>query len=77
MESIILSDKLQKEIISEIQEKTAEFRLPKKVIEHLNNLYSKIWCNASYDPDNKETQIFSKKLLPDIEALNDIFKFKR
>lgn len=48
-----------------------------KIKELLNKLYSDIWIEACYDPDNDETRKHARKLLPTITALNDILEFKK
>jgi hypothetical protein len=44
--------------------------------EHLNKLYSLIWIEACYDPDNEHSARFAAKCLPHIKALNVKLKFK-
>ena len=47
------------------------------VMKALNELYGKIWCEAMYDPQNTATQAFADTLLPHIEKLNAIIRFKK
>ena len=47
------------------------------VMKALNDLYSKIWCEAMYDPLNDSTRKFAQELLPHIEKLNAIVRFKK
>lgn len=43
----------------------------------LKDLADKIWCEAAYDPRNASTQEFADTLLPLINKLDDIIKFKK
>ena len=43
----------------------------------LCELYGKIWCEACYDPTNRERQAFASELLPLIKQANDLLEFKR
>lgn len=47
-----------------------------KVLKLLSDLYGLIWVEAVYDPNTKETEEYSRRLLPIIQELNGILKFK-
>ena len=66
-------------ILKEIREMEAPIDLiaDKRVTKLLYDLYSKIWCEACYDPMNESSRKFAHTLLPDIQSLNDILKFKK
>ena len=49
----------------------------KEVYVLLYKLYCDIWCEACYDMTNEEYRKFALKLLPHIQRLNDILRFKR
>lgn len=42
----------------------------------LCDLYAAIWVNACYDPDNEQVEKFCVPLLPKIQRLNEILRFK-
>lgn len=48
-----------------------------KALDHMNKMYSIIWPEACYDPLDESTRKFAQELFPHIQALNEIFKFKR
>jgi hypothetical protein len=43
----------------------------------LDDLYGAIWIEAIYDARSVESQLFAKKLLPTIQKVNKILKFKK
>lgn len=48
-----------------------------EVGKNLRELYGKIWCEACYDSYDESTKKFASELLPHIQALNRILKFKQ
>jgi hypothetical protein len=63
--------------MTERTEKTVHLSTEGEVGELLCALYRDIWIEAHYDPDNERTEKYAKKLLPAIQRLNKILKFKR
>lgn len=47
------------------------------VMASLNALYGVIWTEACYDADTESTQKMCRRLLPHIQKLNEILRFKR
>lgn len=43
----------------------------------LHDLYSMIYIEAKYDPYSEETEKYANRLLPGIQRLNEILKFKK
>lgn len=43
----------------------------------LNAMYGTIWTEACYDAETESTQTMCRSLLPHIETLNRIMRFKR
>ena len=49
----------------------------KEAFKLLHDLYGEIWCEACYDPTNKQYQEFANKLLPYISKANKLLGFKK
>jgi hypothetical protein len=47
------------------------------LMKALCELYGQIWCEACYDATNEQMEKFARRLLPHIEAVNAILKFKK
>lgn len=47
------------------------------VMSSLNSLYGVIWTEACYDADTESTQKLCRRLLPDIQKLNEILAFNK
>lgn len=55
---------------------TKTVELEQEARTELYALYQKIWCESSYNPSNEETRKFAQELLPHIQALNKLWRFK-
>lgn len=49
----------------------------KPLFAALNRLYATIWIESCYDPYSEETLKLCRKLLDDIQAVNDILPFNK
>lgn len=71
------TDKLLAQVKEEIDLLAARITVDDETMKHLADLYSKIWIQAAYDPDNEYTEKLARELLPHIQAVNDKLHFKR
>ena len=68
-------------VIAEFDEKEFGFLCKaievKDVMAHLNKLYGVIWTEACYDAETESTQKLCRTILPHIQELNTILRFKK